>query len=68
MSYRIGAIDAMPGTKSSGFLPVEGLDMPDGSGNLWNIPVIIVNGIDKGPVFEVERVCMEKNSWEPTQC
>jgi predicted deacylase len=50
----IGNIEVKPGTKVTGFLPTIGLQMPDGTGNFWNLPVIIVNGVQKGPVFEVD--------------
>jgi predicted deacylase len=50
----VGNIEAKPGTKVTGFLPSIGLKMPDGTNNFWNIPVIIINGVEKGPVFEVD--------------
>ena len=53
-SFRIGDIEAEPGTKVSGFLASKNLRMPDGSMGFWNIPVIIVNGSKHGPVFEVD--------------
>ena len=44
--FSIGNIKAEPGTKAKGFLPSEGLSMPDGTINYWHIPVIIVNGAE----------------------
>ena len=64
-SFRIGDIEAEPGTKVSGFLASENLRMPDGSMGFWNIPVIIVNGSKPGPVFEVDA-SMERSKKEPT--
>jgi predicted deacylase len=53
-AFNVGEIKAEPGTKTSGFLPTKSLNMPDGSGSFWNIPVIIVNGTKPGPIFEVD--------------
>lgn len=63
MKFTIGDIVAEPGEKVSGFLPSEGLGMPDGSDNYWNIPVIIVNGAEEGPIFEVDG-CMHGDEQE----
>jgi predicted deacylase len=52
--FSIGKITAKPGEIAKGFLPTVGLDMPDGTGNYWPIPIIIINGVEKGPVFEVD--------------
>jgi predicted deacylase len=62
-AFSIGSIEAEPGTRASGFLPSEGLGMPDGTGNFWNIPVVIVNGAAEGPVFEVDG-CMHGDEQE----
>ena len=52
--FSIGEIKAEPGSKTSGFLHSENLLMPDGSRSFWNIPVIILNGTEPGPVLEVD--------------
>ena len=62
-AFRIGEIVAEPGAKAGGFMPSEGLGMPDGTGNFWNIPVVIVNGAEEGPVFEVDG-CMHGDEKE----
>ena len=62
-AFRIGEIVAEPGAKAGGFMPSEGLGMPDGTGNFWNIPVVIVNGAEEGPVFEVDG-CMHGDEQE----
>ena len=62
-TFSIGDIKAEPGTKAKGFLPSEGLSMPDGTLNYWHIPVIIVNGAESGPVFEVDG-CMHGDEQE----
>jgi predicted deacylase len=61
--FSIGDIRAEPGAKAKGFLPSEGLSMPDGTVNYWHIPVIIVNGAESGPVFEVDG-CMHGDEQE----
>lgn len=61
--FKVGDIVAEPGTKASGFLPSVNLGMPDGTGNFWNIPVVIVNGAEEGPVFEVDG-CMHGEEQE----
>ena len=62
-AFRIGEIIVEPGAKAGGFMPSEGLGMPDGTGNFWNIPVVIVNGAEEGPVFEVDG-CMHGDEKE----
>ncbi len=50
MDFRIGSLSAAPGKKTSGFYPVA--QRPDSS--VIGIPLIIVNGREKGPVFCVD--------------
>ena len=52
--FSIGRIKVEPGQIVKGFLPTANLDMPDGTGNFWPIPVIVINGSNDGPVFEVD--------------
>jgi len=51
---KIGHMSVGPGEKKTGFLPSTGLSMPDGTGNFWHIPVVVVRGVEDGPVFEVD--------------
>ena len=52
--FKIGHMCVDPGEKKTGFLPSNGLSMPDGTGNFWHIPVVVVRGVEDGPVFEVD--------------
>ena len=52
--FTVGDINVEPGCKASGFLRSDNLLMPDGSKSFWNIPVIIANGSEPGPVLEVD--------------
>ena len=63
LKFTIGDIEAEPGEKVSGFIQSKGLGMPDGTNNYWNIPVIIVRGVEEGPVFEVDG-CMHGDEQE----
>ena len=63
LKFTIGNIEAEPGENVSGFIKSKGLGMPDGTNNYWNIPVIIVRGVEEGPVFEVDG-CMHGDEQE----
>ena len=52
--FTVGDIQVGPGCKASGYLRPDNLLMPDGSKSFWNIPVIVVNGSEPGPVLEAE--------------
>ena len=57
--FSIGKITAEPGEVAKGFIPTLGLEMPDGTGNFWPIPVMIINGTDDGPVSRLTERYMQ---------
>lgn len=59
---KIGEVIAEPGTKNTGFLNVS--INPDGS--RLDIPLIIVNGVEKGPTLEVDA-CVHGDEYEGTE-
>jgi predicted deacylase len=50
-TLKIGPLNAPPGSRICGRLPVENGALPDGT--KVEVPIIVVNGIMEGPVFTI---------------